>query len=33
MHLKMKTIFTDQTVAYNENIKKADELLNEKKYE
>ncbi|MDP2362969.1 MAG: C69 family dipeptidase [Ignavibacteria bacterium] len=30
--LKMKTIVTDQTVAYNENIKKADELLNEKKY-
>jgi hypothetical protein len=30
--LKMKTIFTDQTAAYNESIKKADELLNEKKY-
>ncbi|MBK7630916.1 MAG: C69 family dipeptidase [Ignavibacteriales bacterium] len=30
--LKMKTIITDQTVAYNESIKKADELLNEKKY-
>lgn len=30
--LKMKTIFTDQTVAYNESIKKADQLLNEKKY-
>lgn len=30
--LKMKTIFTDQTVAYNESIKKADELLSEKKY-
>ncbi len=30
--LKMKTIITDQTYAYNENIKKADELLGEKKY-
>jgi dipeptidase len=30
--LKMKTIITDQSFAYNENIKKADELLNEKKY-
>ena len=30
--LKMKTIFTDQTAAYNESIKKADELLKEKKY-
>jgi len=30
--LKMKTIVTDQTVAYNESIKKADELLNGKKY-
>ena len=31
--LKMKDIKTDNTVAYNENIKKADELLNQKKYE
>ncbi len=31
--LKMKTIVTDHTVEYNENIKKADELLKEKKYE
>jgi len=31
--LKMKTILTDHTVEYNENIKKADELLKEKKYE
>ena len=30
--LKMKNIDTDQTVGYNENIKKADELLNEKNY-
>lgn len=30
--LKMKEIFTDHTVAYNESIKKADELLNQKKY-
>ena len=30
--LKMKNIVTDQTVAYNENIKKADELIDEKKY-
>lgn len=30
--LKMKTILTDHTVEYNEIIKKADELLNEKKY-
>ncbi len=30
--LKMKTIITDQTYAYNESIKKADELLAEKKY-
>ncbi len=30
--LKMKTIITDQTYAYNENIKKGDELLKEKKY-
>jgi len=30
--LKMKEIFTDHTAAYNESIKKADELLNEKKY-
>jgi hypothetical protein len=30
--LKMKTILTDQTYTYNENIKKADELLNDKKY-
>jgi predicted negative regulator of RcsB-dependent stress response len=28
----MKTIITDQTYAYNENIKKGDELLKEKKY-
>jgi hypothetical protein len=28
----MKNIITDQTYAYNENIKKADELLGEKKY-
>jgi dipeptidase len=31
-NLKMKTIVTDQTVAYNETIKKADELIIEKKY-
>ena len=31
--LKMKVIKTDNTVAYNENIKKADEFLNQKKYE
>jgi dipeptidase len=31
--LKMKTILTDQTYSYNENIKEADELLKEKKYE
>ncbi len=31
--LKMKTIVTDQTYAYNENIKKADDLLKEKKYD
>lgn len=31
--LKMKTIVTDHTVEYNENIKKADELLKDKKYE
>lgn len=30
--LKVKEIFTDQTAAYNESIKKADELLKEKKY-
>lgn len=30
--LKVKQIFTDHTAAYNESIKKADELLNEKKY-
>jgi dipeptidase len=30
--LKMKEIFTDHTAAYNESIKKADELLNQKKY-
>jgi hypothetical protein len=30
--LKMKTIITDQTAVYNENIKMADKLLNEKKY-
>lgn len=30
--LKMKNIFTDQTAAYNESIKKADELVNKKKY-
>lgn len=30
---KMKEIITDNTVAYNENIKKADEFLNQKKYE
>ena len=30
--LKMKTIVTDQTVAYSENIKKANELLGGKKY-
>lgn len=30
--LKMKQIFTDHTAAYNENIKKADKLLNDKKY-
>ena len=30
--LKMKTIMTDQTYSYNESIKKADELLNERKY-
>jgi hypothetical protein len=30
--LKMKEVFTDHTAAYNESIKKADELLNEKKY-
>jgi hypothetical protein len=28
----MKQIFTDHTAAYNENIKKADKLLNDKKY-
>ena len=31
-NLKMKTIIIDQTYAYDENIKKADELLGEKKY-
>ena len=31
--LKMKTILTDHTAEYNENIKKADELLKDKKYE
>ena len=31
-NLKMKTIITDQTYAYDENIKKADDLLGEKKY-
>jgi dipeptidase len=30
--LKMKTLTTDQTAVYNENIKIADKLLNEKKY-
>ncbi|MBE0551892.1 MAG: C69 family dipeptidase [Ignavibacterium sp.] len=30
--LKMKEIFTDHTAAYNETVKKADQLLNEKKY-
>jgi len=30
--LKMKNIFTDHTAAYNESIKRADELLNKKKY-
>ncbi|MCU0342397.1 MAG: C69 family dipeptidase [Ignavibacterium sp.] len=30
--LKVKQIFTDHTAAYNESIKKANELLNEKKY-
>lgn len=30
--LKVKQIFTDHTAAYNESIKKADELLQEKKY-
>lgn len=30
--LKMKNIFTDHTAAYNESIKRADELLYEKKY-
>lgn len=31
--LKMKNITTDNTIAYKENIKKADEFLNQKKYE
>ena len=31
--LKMKNIITDQTYSYNESVKKADELLNEKKYD
>ncbi len=31
--LKMKNITTDNIVAYNENIKKADDFLNQKKYE
>lgn len=30
--IKAKQIFTDYTAAYNESIKKADELLSEKKY-
>jgi len=30
--LKMKTIQMDQSATYDENIKKAEELLNEKKY-
>jgi tetratricopeptide (TPR) repeat protein len=31
--MKMKTIVTDQTFSYNKHVKKADELLNEKKYD